>query len=310
VIDAIPRLLPDALRRLVRNYHPDEYDYLVGDHAPTSRNIDNTPAALQHTLHSFSFQWNTFSEMFPHWEEDFLDYVTPLKATDFAGKLGLDAGCGFGRHLYHAAKFGAEMVGLDLSEAVVAAHRNTRGVGQVHIVQGDLFQPPLRPDTFDFAYSIGVLHHTPAPPKAFASVAALVRPGGTMSAWIYGPRQGPSEWITVGLRTITTRMNYRLLYMLCLAIAVGLRIASHYPYRILNQLGLRRLAELLPLNSHHRYPFRVVVADAFDRLSVPLVTYHSGEDLAKWFHASAYVDVNISRRFRNNESWRGFGHRA
>jgi SAM-dependent methyltransferase/uncharacterized protein YbaR (Trm112 family) len=304
IIQGVPRLLPDALMRADRGGH-------AAWRSQHSENggIDDRTIDIQRTMRSFGFQWNTFSDMFPHWEADFLDYLEPLKPADFRGKLGLDAGCGFGRHIYHAAKFGAEMVGLDLSEAVVAAHHNTRGIGQVHIVQGDIFHPPFKPGIFDLAYSIGVLHHTPSPRDAFASLTTLVRPGGTLSAWIYGARKGPSEWLSVALRAFTTRMNYRALYALCTLIGVALRVGSHYPCRIMEHLNLERLGSLLPLSNHRRYPFRVVVADAFDRLSVPLVSYHSGEELAEWFRSSGCVEVKISQRFRNNESWRGTGKR-
>jgi len=71
--------------------------------------------------------------------------------------------------------------------------------------------------------------------------------------------------------------------------------------------GLSGVAERLPLHDHHRYPFKVVVADAFDRLSVPLVRYYTDDDLRGWLVAAGLVDGQVVRRFRNNESWRVLG---
>ena len=52
-------------------------------------------------------RWTTFDTGMREWEDSFLDYAHPLGATDFLGRLVLDAGCGYGRHAYFAARFGA-----------------------------------------------------------------------------------------------------------------------------------------------------------------------------------------------------------
>jgi len=310
IIDHIPRMLPDDLAGEMRALNRDfftRHPGLLSGSASSGRDSESA-RDLKRTLRSFSFQWNTFGDMYGFWEENFLDYVSPLTPEFFPGKLGLDAGCGFGRHLHYAARYGAEMVGLDLSEAVLAAYRNNRDNRRAHIVQGDIYRPPFARGTFDFVYSIGVLHHLPDPERGFRSLAPYVTPGGTLFAWIYGPRRGVSEAVTRVLRRFTTRMDYRLLYALCATIATGLRVFSHYPYRALSKIpSLSWLAEKLPLHDHARYPLKVVVADAFDRLSVPLVRYYTDEDLRGWLDAAGLVDGQVVRRFRNNESWRVLG---
>ena len=310
IIGHIPRMLPDDLAGEMRALNRDfftRHPGLVSGSASSGRDSESA-RDLKRTLRSFSFQWNTFGDMYEFWEENFQDYVLPLTPDFFSGKLGLDAGCGFGRHLHYATRYGAEMVGLDLSEAVLAAYRNNRDNRRAHIVQGDIYRPPFARGTFDFVYSIGVLHHLPDPERGFRSLAPYVKPGGTLFAWIYGPRRGVSEAVTRVLRRVTTRMDYRLLYALCAAIAGGLRLFSHYPYRVLSRVpGLSGVAERLPLHDHQRYPFKVVVADAFDRLSVPLVRYYTDDDLRGWLVAAGLVDGQVVRRFRNNESWRVLG---
>ena len=87
-----------------------------------------------------------------------------------------------------------------------------------------------------------------------------------------------------------------------------LRLVSHYPYRLLSRFRLTRgLAERLPLHAHARYPLSVTIADAFDRLSVPLVRYYDEPEFRQWFEKEGLTDIRILRRFRNNESWRGVG---
>ena len=46
----------------------------------------------------------------PEWENNFQELMAPLKPGSFIGKLVLDAGGGFGRHAFFAARYGAESV--------------------------------------------------------------------------------------------------------------------------------------------------------------------------------------------------------
>src|SRR5689334_12190526 len=95
------------------------------------------------TRRSFGYQWTEFGEMTDQFRDDFLNYIHPVPPDFFVHKRGLDAGCGFGRHMYHAARFGARMVGLDFSRAIDRAREVTEGVPGVRLVQGDILQPPF-----------------------------------------------------------------------------------------------------------------------------------------------------------------------
>jgi hypothetical protein len=65
--------------------------------------------------------------------------------------------------------------------------------------------------------------------------------------------------------------------------------------------------EKLPFKYYHDYPFKAVIGDTFDRLSVPLVRYYTRDELNKWFDSEGFRDIDISRRYRHNESWRALG---
>ena len=312
IIEGIPRMLPDKFMDTVRVEYPQFFeDHKTYNISPsTCDTATKFDRDTKRTSRSFGYQWNVFSTMYEDWKANFIDYIKPLDASFFPGKLGLDMGCGFGRHLYWSGTYGAEMVGVDLSRAVCAAYRNTRHLPNVQVVQGDIFNLPFKDESFDFAYSIGVLHHLPDPRLGFSKMARKVRPGGTVFAWVYGVRRGPVEWLSAALRKATTRMNLKMLQALCWVIAVALRVFSHYPYKILSRIGFTRgLAERLPLKDHHRYPFSVTVADAFDRLSVPLVRYYDEPEFRAWFEEEKLEDIRILRRFKNNESWRGVGQK-
>lgn len=100
----------------------------------------------------------------------------------------LDAGCGTGQMALYLARADRVVVGADLTRAslalAVAAARRFR-VDRVQFVETDLRRPGLRGGAFDVVYSSGVLHHTPDPRAAFASLARLARPGGMIVLGLY-----------------------------------------------------------------------------------------------------------------------------
>lgn len=193
----------------------------------------------------------------PAWEENFRDLCEPLGPGDFLGRLVLDAGCGFGRHVVHAARYGAEVVALDSSvDAVESCTRNAQAVSRVHVVQGDLLRPPLREETFDVVYCFGVLHHLDQPREAFATLSTLVRPGGRLALWVYGARQGLTRHVSNALRGMTTNLEPAELQRFSRWLARGLRVFSHTPYRVLGRVPVAgEVVSHLPVHDHHQWPF-------------------------------------------------------
>ena len=51
---------------------------------------------------------------------------------------------GIGRHMHVAAEHGAEVVGIDLSGGVDVVHAAIAGRPNRHVVQGNVFERPLR----------------------------------------------------------------------------------------------------------------------------------------------------------------------
>ncbi len=254
-------------------------------------------------------RWTTFDHARPEWEENFLDLASPLAPPDFLGQLVLDAGCGYGRHAFHAARFGAEVVALDNSaDAVAAARANTATLSRVHVVQGDLMHPPLRDDLFDLVYCFGVLHHAEDPDAMFARLVDLTRPGGRLSLWVYGPRQGVALATSQRLRAVTTRLPPEALHAVSQVIAAGLRVFSHTPYAFLQEVPLaREVVSHLPIHDHYRWPYDVVVADIYDRLRIPVRRWFRGEQLEILYTEAGFSDVAVTRRVRNSESFRATG---
>ena len=222
----------------------------------------------------------------------------------------LEGGCGKGRHTTLAAEWGAkEVVGIDLSAAVETAFQATRELPNAHVVQADIFKLPFK-RAFDYAFSVGVLHHTPDPKKAFVSLASKVKTGGAISAWIYGAEN--NEWIINYISPMrerfTSRMSQPTLYQLSKLPTLGVFLATKLLYKPLNKTA-RPVAEKLFYNDYlyyiSRFGWREQHNIVFDHLVAPTAFYISKEEFEDWWRDVKAQNVEIIHH--NQNSWCGFG---
>ena len=302
IVNGIPRLLPDELTDVVVSFHPDffaRYAAALGDVVARARGAGAQRQPERRTVKSYSYQWRKFRDLFPHWEDVFRWSVAPLSRAFLEGKVGVDAGCGFGRSLYYSTAWGAEMIGLDLSEAIEAARDNLRGRTGVHLVQGDILNPPIAEGSVDFVYSIGVLQHLSDPPRALRALRALIRDGGPLALWVYPRGRGRQIAAWAVLRAATRRLPLRAMDALCLGIAAAHWLMWIAPYRMLHAAGLARVANAMPFTYYARYPFRVLHTDWLDGMSVPLVDYYRPEQVRGWLREAGLETVEIA------DDWQG-----
>lgn len=142
--------------------------------------VHGIPRFVQSELYvgNFGFEWNLHSrtqldDSASDESERTFRAKTGFTPEQLRGKVVLDVGCGMGRFSDVASRWGATVVGVDLSSAVEAAQKNIGARDNVHIAQADVFNLPFRNGTFDYIFSIGVLHHTPDTKAAFDKLPPL-----------------------------------------------------------------------------------------------------------------------------------------
>jgi 2-polyprenyl-3-methyl-5-hydroxy-6-metoxy-1,4-benzoquinol methylase/uncharacterized protein YbaR (Trm112 family) len=167
-------------------------------------------------MRTYSQQWAGFSYhsgSIWHWsvEDRIRSFLFEIDASpdQLRGKLLVDAGCGSGIVISQvASRFGAEVVGFDLSAAIDAAHMHNSSP-LCHFIQASVFEPPLKQKSFDIVYSHGVLMMTPDTRRAFMSLAPLGKPGGKVYLWVYGKKRGwkRAKFLVVdGVRFVVHRL--------------------------------------------------------------------------------------------------------
>jgi SAM-dependent methyltransferase len=230
------------------------------------------------TQERFGYQWTHFDDIVPEFEAHFQRLIRPLTPAAFEGKRVLDAGCGYGRYALCAAKYGARVVGMDFSEAIVAAGRITRQA-DICLVRGDILNPPFQP-FFDMVMSIGVLHHLPDPLRGCERLAALLKPGGMMLLWLYSAQRRVSNGILELLRQAARPLPNRALHGLSWMLAVPDFLLA----KSLKLLPADRFERLVPTHFqlYADLPFRTSWADWFDRLGAPVRHYYTRQELEGW----------------------------
>lgn len=232
IIEGIPRLVRTAYSDYpVFFFAYREAVARIPGHEEAAAALGRMSAAVfdRRSNESFSLQWRNFEYGDQTWFKDdselrkaeFLQSLN-VSERELDGALVLDAGCGNGKLTASIAQYGAEVVGMDLSESVVRARANRPNVAGdrapfVHFIQGNVMEPPLAPQVFDYIHSSGVLHHTPNTEAAFRSFLSTARRGAKVYVQLYRKREAWVGIPNILIRAVTSRLPPRLLFALCRA---------------------------------------------------------------------------------------------
>ena len=110
------------------------------------------------------------------------------------GTMFLDAGAGFGRHAFEAARQGATVYALDWAQEEVAGTRATFGAmieaGEIPAstfggaLRGDARRLPFADGTFDAVVTSEVLEHIQDDVTAISELHRVLKPGGTLGVTV------------------------------------------------------------------------------------------------------------------------------
>jgi SAM-dependent methyltransferase len=106
-----------------------------------------------------------------------LAWMEPLDV----GMIVLDVACGAGHAAEQAAPYVRQVVGIDLTPALLhsgADRLRAAGANNVLLQQGDPTSLPFVDASFDLVVCRSSLHHIPHPETAVAEMARVCRPGG------------------------------------------------------------------------------------------------------------------------------------
>lgn len=228
--------------------------------------------------------------------------TTGWSAEEMRGMRVLDVGCGAGRFAEIALSTGARVIAVDYSSAVEACRDNLFPNPALDIVQADVYRLPFPRASFDFAYCLGVLQHTPDPERAFQSLCDQVAPAGRISVDVYPRLPFLFLWPKYWLRPWTRRMKTQRLLALVERFVPWLLPISDAVAAV-PVIG-RKLRYAVPVMNHRlslpelsREQVREwAVLDTFDMLSPAYDQPQTEPTLRKWLANAGLRETEVLHR--------------
>ena len=265
---------------------------------PVKKNLDVD------TVNSFGDEWSRFDQTALSEEEArriFDEYfaVFPWETLP-KDATGFDMGCGSGRW----AKLMAPRVGhlhcIDPSSALTVAKIALSAAKNVSFHHASVDECPLLPDSQDFGYSLGVLHHVPDTAGAIKDCVAMLKPGAPFQVYLYYAFDNRSvafklAWrCTDLLRRAICKLPAKLKHLLTDALAVVL----YYPLArfalLVERLGFG--VESIPLSYYRSHSFYTMRTDSRDRFGTPLEQRFTRKQVGTMLEAAGLGNVRFSDR--------------
>tara|TARA_R100001143_G_C3345031_1_gene126285 strand:- start:342 stop:1328 length:987 start_codon:yes stop_codon:yes gene_type:complete len=271
---------PDECRPL--EWNPSQQQLIDSQNSQAYPVLMGIPRFVeQEHLSSFGLQWNKYEVAHPDEDRATFTAKTGMELDELKGLKILDAGCGGGRYCKVAAEAGGIVFGADHTTAVEKAQQLTAHLEHVNLVQADLKHLPFEPESFDFVFSIGVMHHDKETRAVFDAVARMVKPGGKYSVCLYRRNQWWQEWINSGLRKITTRMSPEKLEPWC---RLGAWLGG---LPVINKV----LNKIVNFSNHSNWENRV--CDTFDWFAPAYQYHHTTAELRSWFEQAGFENLKV-----------------
>lgn len=212
----------------------------------------------------------------------------------------LDIGCGTGRWTKYLSNRIGFIEAIDPSNAVLAADHLLADVPNVRIAKASVETIPFDDEIFDFAMSIGVLHHIPDTQQAMTDCVKKVKKGGYFYCYLYYNLDNRG-WVfkTVFrisdlIRKVVSRMPAGLKRFSCDLMAVFFYMPFVITARLLSLLGAKKLAKKIPLSDYANKSFFIIRNDTLDRFGTKLEQRFSKKQVEELMRNSGLVDIVLS----------------
>lgn len=191
------------------------------------------------------------------------------------GAVGFDAGCGSGRWAAVVAPRVGTLHCVDASPAALdVARRQLSGAPNCRFHHASVSALPFMPESMDFGYSLGVLHHTPDPEDGLRSCVGVLKTGAPFLVYLYYRFDNKPAWYrwlwqaSDLLRLAICRMPRPLRFLVCDIAAAVIYWPLARTARLLERLGVS--VETFPLAYYRDRSFYVMRNDALDKFGTRL----------------------------------------
>jgi ubiquinone/menaquinone biosynthesis C-methylase UbiE len=256
----------------------------------------------------FGREWSTFRQDTDHLSQQqrqkiFDDYfhIFPWPLLPPDGGVGIDVGCGTGRWSMLVAPRVAHLHLLDASaEALAVAKDNLSFASNVSFYATSVAEIPLPPNSLDFAYSLGVLHHVPDTQAAIDAVAGKLKSGAPFLIYLYYAFDNRPGWYRLLWRiadlgrAVVSRLPHPARFVVSQTIAALIYWPLARTAGVVSRLG--GSFKSLPLSWYADKSFYVMRTDAYDRFCTRLEKRFTQAEVEQMLRHAGFENVRFSDR--------------
>ena len=228
--------------------------------------------------------------------EDFAVFFGIFPLEKLGAAEGFDMGCGSGRWAVEVAPRVGRLHCIDPAPgAIAAARRRMAGRDNVDFHLAGVEQAPLAPDSQDFGYSYGVLHHIPDPAAGLRACVRMLKPGAPFLLYLYYAFDNRPAWFRAAWRAsdLARRAIWRLPFPARRAASTVLAAGVYFPLsrlaRLLETLGLPH--DHVPLSFYRRRDWATLRADALDRFGTRVEHRFTRAGMARMMEEAGLADI-------------------
>jgi ubiquinone/menaquinone biosynthesis C-methylase UbiE len=262
----------------------------------TLKNLDTS------TVSSFGDEWSRFnqSELSSAEAQRIFDQYFAVFPWDKLSKdsIGFDMGCGSGRW----AKLMAPRVGhlhcIDPSSALEVAKLALSSANNISFHSASVDERSLPPNSQDFGYSLGVLHHVPDTTGALKECVRMLKPGAPFQLYLYYAFENRSYLFKLIWRCsdLIRRAVCKLHPTPKHLVTDILACLVYFPLArfcwLAEQMGMRIAS--IPLSYYRHHSFYTMRTDARDRFGTPLEKRFTKHKIKEMMESAGLVNICFS----------------
>lgn len=255
------------------------------------------------TVESFGQEWVRFDQSAltgAEWHAMFDTYfaIFPFDSLPDHAE-GFDMGCGSGRWARGVAPLVGRLNCIDpAASALAVAQGNLSDVDNAIFHHANVDTVPLAPESQDFGYSLGVLHHIPDTIAALASCTRLLKPGAPFLLYLYYRFDNRPTWFRAlwGVSELFRGAISRLPEQVKPGATDILAALIYWPLArtawLADKLGMNPAS--LPLSYYRDRSFYTMRTDSRDRFGTPLEQRFTRAEIAAMMEGAGLIDIRFS----------------
>ena len=253
-------------------------------------------------VREFGEEWKKFDYGdFDHLklEESFQQYfdIFPWDALP-SDAVGFDMGCGSGRWAMFVAPKVGTLNCIEPSDAINVAKKNLTVHGNVKFYKETTESCTISPESQDFGYSLGVLHHIPNTQEALSDCVKLLKPGAPILLYLYYNFENKPFWFRLlwklsdYVRKVVSASPKPIKHFITTLIAFTVYLPLSRTASLVDKLGVN--VENFPLSYYKHKPLYQCKNDALDRFGTRLEHRFSKAEIAKMLQKSGCTKIEFS----------------